>query len=172
MFSIVENFDNLPINALDSTMVFVSMENCVYIFENNVWHKYDDYIGFEEVASVTLSEDFVSENENIVFADTPFYDSFKLNNLYCVKFSCDKLSSFNDTDLFNFNIIKNDESIMFSSSALIRVNPNFKIYFYIDQEVSEENPNPVREYGFNVNASNIIITNPITLSVYKSLREV
>ena len=172
MFSIVENFDNLPTNALNGTMVFVSMENYVYIFENNVWHKYDEYVGFEEVASITLNENFVSENENIVFTDTPFYDSFKLNNLYCIKFSCDKLSSFNEIDLFNFNIIKNDESIMFTSSALNRDNPSFKIYFYIDQEVSEENPNPIREFAFNVNASNIIITNPITLSVYKSLREV
>jgi hypothetical protein len=173
MFSVVESVNNLPSDATENTLIFVSMSNAIYIFENNEWHKYEDYIGFEEVASVILNDDFSSSEEALVFSDTPFYDSFKLDNLYYVLFSCDKLSSFNSVDNYDFSIIKNDETIIFSSSNMISYNPLFKVYFSINQELSAEaTSNPIREFAFNVNTNNIIINNPITLSVFKSLREV
>jgi len=171
MFSIVESFNNLPTNAPDGTMVFVSMDNYVYIFENNTWNKYDDYVGFKEVSSVSLMDDFVSNFESFVFSDVPFYDNFRVDDLYYVEFSCDKLTSMDDVNPYDFIITKNDDSIMFSASDFIRYNPSFKIYFALTQDLSnKENSTPVRSYAFNATVSNIIISGPIKFSVYKSLR--
>jgi len=173
MFSIVESFNNLPTNVPDGTMVFVGMDNYVYIFENNTWNKYDDYVGFEEVSSVSLVDDFVSESESFVFSDVPFYDNFRVDNLYYVEFSCDKLTSMDDVNPYDFTIVKSDDSIMFSASDLIRYSPSFKVYFALTQDLSDkEDAVPVRSFAFNVTVSNIIIGGPIKFSVYKSLRAV
>lgn len=176
MFTVVQSFDTLPVEANEGELFFCSLESTVYAYSNNIWVSYEEFVGgFEEIASVTSTE-FNTNTEAFVFNDAPFFEEYRLGYLYPVQFTANSLVSNNDFN-FDFTIVADTGIELVHSSAKQIFYPNIVSYYFINQDINNNlNETVVNSFdsktysaGFNVKASNITINGPITLSLFKPI---
>jgi len=174
MFTVVDSFDALPIDSDNEAMFFCSRENNIFVNKNDVWVSYEEFVGgFEEVASITISED-VTMVDGVLFDVAPFFDDYKANYYYPICFSAKSFSAFN-SPVFEANIVSSNEFELLSISSDKIMFPNTTIYYSILQDLKNSLPANEQEtiknksYSemFNVKVSNIKIEGPITLKLFK-----
>ena len=174
MFSVVNSFSELPSVVNNGDRFFCSLENNVFVYFNDSWVDYETFVdGFEEIASVNLNNDINISNEMILFDNAPFYEEFKQDYIYPILCSCQSLTSF-ENNIFNFNIIKEDNTPIFSCSSNNIFYPEFKHYFYISQEAGsqkdlEKTKNRLYTHAFNISCSNISIKAPFSFKLLKPI---
>jgi hypothetical protein len=170
MFSVVNSFSELPSVVNNGDKFFCSLENNVFVYFNDSWVDYETFVdGFEEIVNVTLDSNFSIVDEQVLFIDSaPFYDNFKLDYIYPIIFTANSLEAF-DSDVFNFSIIKQDSSPLVSCSTNKIEFPEFKSYFWIDEDKNNLEEVSVKDYSnaFNVLVSNINIVGPVSLKLFK-----
>ena len=171
MFTVVSSYNNLPSNAIEGQKVFVSLENIVYVFSNNSWIDYEDFVGgFEEIASVDISDDISASTKLFLFENAPVYDNFKFNYLYPIIFTAKEITSLN-YNYADFSIVNNIEEEIMSCSFEKLDNINFKIYYHYTPENFNNNEErldtDVYTAAFNVSVDNCIVKGPASLKLFK-----
>jgi hypothetical protein len=164
MFTIVESFDALPVVSDNEAMFFCSRENTIFVNNNGVWVSYENFVGgFEEVASVTISED-VTMVDGVLFDVAPFFEEYKKDYYYPICFFAKSLTSLDD-NVFDLSIISSEEQELLSVNSYKIINPSFVFYYSLDQGF--DFPFEVYNNAFNVKASNVYFEAPTTLKLFK-----